>query len=215
MAPASPSRTVSRRGALGGALTLVYGPALAVAPQVVTILGDSITAGYGLSASEALPAQLQESLRRLGVTALVRGAGLSGDTTGGGLARLAFSVQPDTRLCIVALGGNDLLRGLEPSLVRANLEGIVRRLRARRMGVLVAGVVAPEVIGSAYARAFTHAFADAARAQGAAFYPDLLAGVAGRPSLNQPDGIHPNAAGVRLIAGRLAPAVARVLRARR
>lgn len=181
-------------------------------PPVVTLLGDSITAGYGLRAAAALPARLQAELARLGAPARVRGAGVSGDTTADGLARVDFSVQGDTALCVVALGGNDLLQGLEPRLTRANLEQIVRRLKARHIAVVLAGLTAPRAIGAGYAREFDAVFPAVARDAGAVLYPDLLAGVARNPGLNQADGIHPNAAGVNVIAARLAPVVARSLR---
>jgi acyl-CoA thioesterase-1 len=181
---------------------------------VITLLGDSITAGYGLRAKDALPAQLQLALGRIGVEATVRGAGVSGDTTAGGLGRVDFSVQADTDLCIVALGGNDLLQGLEPRSTRANLEGIVRRLKARRIRALVCGVRAPRRLSAGYAREFNAVFPDVARAEGVPDYPDLLAGVELDPGLNQGDGIHPNARGVKIIAARLAPVVARALGSR-
>jgi acyl-CoA thioesterase-1 len=182
------------------------------AAPVVTMLGDSITAGYGLRAGAALPARLQAALTRLGAQAQVRGAGVSGDTTADGLARVDFSVQGDTALCVVALGGNDLLQGLDPRTTRANLEAIVRRLKARHITVVVAGLQAPRAIGAAYARDFDAVFPAVAHDTGAFLYPDLLAGVARIPSLNQADGIHPNPAGVDIIAARLAPVVARSLR---
>ena len=122
-----------------------------------------------------------------------------------------FSVQPDTRLCIVALGGNDLLRGLDPRQTRANLTGIVEKLRRRRIRVMIAGLKAPPVIGAGYAGEFDRTFPEVARATGAELYPNLLAGVAAVPSLNQGDGIHPNARGVSVIVAGLAPAVARSL----
>jgi acyl-CoA thioesterase-1 len=170
-----------------------------------------ITAGYGLGARDALPVQLQLALGRIGVEAEVRGAGVSGDTTAGGLGRVDFSVQPDTELCIVALGGNDLLQGLDPRSTRANLEGIVRRLRARRIRSLVCGVRAPQRLSAGYAREFNAVFPEVARAEGVPVYPDLLAGVEMSPGLNQGDGIHPNARGVKIICARLAPVVARAL----
>jgi len=199
----------NRRLSIALLLSAMAGPVLAARPPVVTILGDSITAGYGLAASDALPARLQQALNARGVSAVVRGAGVSGDTTGDGLARLDFSVQADTSLCLVALGGNDLLRGLDPALTRANLTTIIRRLKARHISVLVAGIAAPPAIGVAYARDFDAVFRQVARSQNVPLYPDLLAGAAG---LKQPDGIHPSAAGVRVIAGRLAPVVAKSLR---
>jgi acyl-CoA thioesterase-1 len=186
-------------------------PALAARGKVVTILGDSITAGLGLPATEALPAQLHLALNRLGVANVVRGSGVSGDTTAGGAARVDFSVQPDTAVVVVALGGNDLLQGLDPRVIRANLEKILARLAARRMGVVLAGITAPPEIGRSYAREFNAVFADLARSRRLEFYPDLLAGVERNPALKQADGLHPNAAGVRLIAGRLAPIVAKAL----
>ena len=145
----------------------------------------------------------------------MRSAGVSGDTTGNGLARVDFSVQPDTSLCVVALGGNDLLRGLEPSETRSNLTRIVEKLQHRRIRVLIAGLKAPPVIGAGYARDFDRVFPEVAHTTGADLYPDLLAGVAGVSALNQADGIHPNPRGVAMIVARLAPTVARSLGRRR
>ena len=206
----SPDRFFIRRALIAGIASLTVEPALAAAHrQVVTILGDSITAGLGLPAAAALPAQLQAALARLKVAAVVRGAGVSGDTTADGRARLDFSVQSDTAVCVVALGGNDLLQGLDPKSTRANLEAIVRRLKARRIRVVLAGLTAPRAVGAHYAREFDAVFPAVAQAEHAPIYPDLMAGVG--PGLRQRDGIHPNAAGVRVIAGRLAPLVARTL----
>jgi acyl-CoA thioesterase-1 len=181
---------------------------------VVTVLGDSITAGYGLPAAQALPAQLEAALAALGVPARVRAAGVSGDTTAGGLARLDFSVQPDTAVCVVVLGGNDLLQGVEPAETRANLDRIVKRLKARRISVVLAGGRAPGRSLGAYGRAFDQVFPAVAATNRIALAPDLLAGISDRPEMKQADGLHPNAAGARLIARRLAPEVARALRAR-
>jgi acyl-CoA thioesterase-1 len=202
----------TRRGWLVGALAAAGTVAATRAPPVVTLLGDSITAGYGLRASAALPTRLQAEMARLGVATQVRGAGVSGDTTADGLARVDFSVQSDTAVCVVALGGNDLLQGLEPSVTRANLDQIVRRLRARHIAVVLAGLTVPRAMGAGYARDFDAVFPAVARDTGASLYPDLLAGVARVSGLNQADGIHPNAAGVNVIAARLAPVVARSLR---
>lgn len=177
---------------------------------VVALLGDSITAGYGLPAKDALPAQLEAALAAAGTPARVRAAGVSGDTTAGALARVDFSIQDDTDLCVVALGGNDLLQGIEPATMRANLEGIITRLKARNIPVLLAGMQAPPSYG-AYATDFAAVFEGLARDHDVALYPFLLDGVALDPALNQDDGIHPNAAGVKVIAQRLAPAVAGAL----
>ena len=181
---------------------------------MVTILGDSITAGLGLPAAQALPAQLAAALQRLGAPATVRGAGVSGDTTAAGLARADFSVQRDTDVCIVALGGNDLLQGLDPSDTQANLDAIVRKLKARRIGVVLAGLSAPAAVGAGYVRDFEATFPTVARRERVLLYPDLLAGVGQNPALHQRDGIHPNAAGVAIIARGLAPTVAKALRTR-
>jgi acyl-CoA thioesterase-1 len=199
--------------ALAALASLPAAPALA-APKVVTILGDSITAGLGLPAKAALPAQLQVELRKLGADVVVRGAGVSGDTTGNGLARVDFSVRPDTAVCVVALGANDMMQGIEPAVVRANLDRIVRRLKARKNTVVLAGMHAPLQMGGTYSRQFNAVFADLAKAHGVAFYPALLAGVMGAPQLNQDDGVHPNAAGARIIARKLAPVVAKALNGR-
>lgn len=175
---------LTRRHLIAAALATPL-PALAAGKPVVTILGDSITAGFGLPASAAFPARLQAELARLGKTALIRPAGVSGDTTAGGLARVDFSVQKDTSLCIVALGGNDLLQGLKPGTTKANLDAIVKRLKARKIRVLLAGLTAPPAIGGGYAREFNAVFPAVAKAQGVALYPNLLAGAAG---LTQRDG---------------------------
>lgn len=210
--PYAPTPRLDRRqliaalGALGAA-----GSAHAAPRPVITLFGDSITAGFGLRAADALPAQLQLALQRRGVTALVRGAGVSGDTTQAGLARVDFSVQPDTRLAVVALGGNDLLRGVDPKRTEANLNQIIAKLKARRIKVLLVGLTAPRAAGASYARDFNALFSRVARRNGVRLHPDLLAGVAGLPALNQQDRIHPNAAGVKVIANRLAPSVAQAL----
>jgi acyl-CoA thioesterase I len=211
---AAPRHT--RRAFLAWPLAAAASPALA-APRlkVVTVLGDSITAGYGLPARAALPYQLQLALMSMGVPALVRAAGVSGDTTAGGLARVDFSVQKDTDLAVVALGANDLLSGLDPKKTRANLDSIVARLQRRRIGVLLTGIVAPVEVGGGYARDFNAVFPSVARARGVPLYRNLLDGVAQRPALNQPDGIHPNARGAQIIAAKLAPLVAKALAARR
>jgi acyl-CoA thioesterase-1 len=204
-----PDPQITRRGLAGLAALMLA--AKAPAP-VITMLGDSITAGLGLPAADALPAQLAQALARLGVPAVVRGAAVSGDTSADALARVDFSVQSDTRLCLVALGGNDLLQGIEPARVKANLIAIVRRLKARQIAVVLAGMRAPSAIGSAYAREFNAVFPAVAAEEGVRLYPFLLEGVAADPRLNQADGLHPNAAGVKIIAQRLAPALAKALR---
>lgn len=213
MADTSPPH-LTRRLVLAGGLALPATRAFAARGQVVTMLGDSITAGYGLPAQAALPAQLHQAILKLGVANVVRGAGVSGDTTAGGAARVDFSVQPDTEVCVVALGGNDLLRGLDTRATKANLARILTRLKQRRIGIVLAGLKAPPEIGGGYVRDFNAIFPALAKAYGVTLYPDLLAGVGRNRVLNQNDGIHPNARGVMLIANGLAPVVARALKAR-
>lgn len=200
-----------RRALLALPLAALAGPSRAARGKVVTILGDSITAGLGLPAAQALPAQLHLALNRLGVANIVRGAGVSGDTTAGGAARMDFSIRPDTAVVVVALGANDLLQGIDPRVTRANLDRILNRLKARHMAAVLAGVRAPPEISSRYARDFNAMFADAAKRHGVAFVPNFLEGVDRNPRLKQSDGLHPNAQGVQLIARRLAPVVARVM----
>lgn len=203
---------------LGAVLAGLLPGIAAAAParrRVVTLLGDSITAGYGLPAKASLPYQLEAALGGSAAGVRVRGAGVSGDTTADGLARVDFSVQPDTDVCVVALGGNDLLQGGDPKRVRANLDKIVRRLKARGITVVLVGLKAPSVIGAGYAREFDAVFPALAKAHGVAFVPNLLAGVAMDSRFNQRDGIHPNAAGVKVIAARLAPLIAQALKTRR
>jgi acyl-CoA thioesterase-1 len=209
----APFPHISRRAiviAVGGAL-ISGGVRAAPGPKIVTLLGDSITAGYGLAQKDALPAQLELALQRLGMAVHVRGAGVSGDTTADALARVDFSVGPDTALCLVELGGNDLLQGADPAQTKANLIAILAKLRARHIKAALTGMRAPMQIGASFAHDFNAAFPAAAEAGRAALYPFLLEGVAGNPALLQGDHIHPNAAGVKIIAARLAPFVAKTL----
>jgi len=196
-----------------GALTLA-GAAQAREPDgtlVVTMLGDSLTAGYGLNARDAIPARLQEALIAQGLKVKVRPAGVSGDTSADGLARVDFSVRPDTDLCLVVLGGNDRRQGVEPKMVKANLDGIVAKLKARHIRAMLVGVKAPPAMGADYAREVDAVVPSLGRADDAPAFPDLLGKVALDRSLNQGDGIHPNPQGVRQVVARLAPAVAAAL----
>ncbi|MBO9560133.1 MAG: arylesterase [Caulobacter sp.] len=209
-------RFLDRRRALIGLAAVSQIAATPVVPPkspVVTVLGDSITAGLGLPARDAMPAQLQAALTRMNVFARVRAAGVPGDTSAGGLARVNRSVAPDTALCVVALGGNDLLQGVEPRVTKANLRAILQSLRDRGISTVLVGVGAPTLLGPAYAREFNAVYPALAREFGAPLYPNILAGVGGSRQLMQGDGIHPNAAGARVIGERLAPLVAQALRA--
>lgn len=201
--------------ALSGAPLFAVSGAVASEPaQRLVILGDSLTAGYGLAENEAFPARLEAHLRKLGHDVAVEAAGVSGDTTAGGLARLDWSVGADTDAVIVELGGNDALRGLSPALTAENLRKIVAQLRARGLRVLLAGMWAPPNMGRDYADAFNAIFPGIAAEYEVPLYPFFLDGVAADPQLNQADMIHPNAAGVEIIVERIAPYVIALLGSR-
>nr|WP_246422951.1 arylesterase [Roseospira visakhapatnamensis] len=186
---------------------LVYANGASADPLRLLALGDSLTAGYGLTREDAFPAQLQAALTARGHAVMVLDAGVSGDTTAGGRARLDWVLADDPDAAIVALGGNDGLRGLDPAGTRDNLSAIVGRLQAEGIPVLIAGMLAPPNLGPDYGSAFNAVFPEVAAETGALFYPFFLAGVAADPALNQPDGIHPTAEGVGVIVDGILPAV--------
>lgn len=201
-----------RRASLGFGLFLLAGAPLAraqqPAPVTLMILGDSITAGYGLPEAEAWPVKLQQALQAAGKPVRVIGAGVSGDTTAGGKARLDWAMADKPDAVIVALGGNDGLRGLPPPASQANLEDILARLKAQGVPVLLAGMLAPPNLGADYGRDFAAIYQNLAKAHPeAVFYPFLLDGVAGEERLNQPDRIHPSPVGVAVMIERMMPAV--------
>ncbi len=173
-------------------------------PRVV-VLGDSLTVGLGLPATEAYPSLLQRRLDAGGYDFEVVNAGVSGDTSAGGLSRLDWSLDGDVRILIVALGGNDGLRGLPPDEMRRNIAEIIRRAHARDIAVLLAGMESLTNMGPDYQRRFRDVFPALAREHGVSFLPFLLEGVAGRADLNQSDGIHPTAEGARVIADHVWP----------
>jgi len=201
------------RPALVALVLTVAAPLLAAAaPARILMLGDSITAGYGLAPEDALPRQLQDRLRKDGVDATVLDAGVSGDTTAGGRSRLAWSLADKPTHVIVALGGNDLLRAIDPKDTRANLDAILAELKSRSIPTMLVGMMAPANLGRAYAADFDPIYPELAKKYGARLYPFLLDGVALDAKLNQQDGIHPNAQGVRVIVDRLAPQVEMLIR---
>jgi acyl-CoA thioesterase-1 len=173
--------------------------------RVIVALGDSLTAGFGVAPEEAWPAVVDARLRREGYPYRVVNAGVSGDTTAGGLRRVDWVLRNRPEVAVVALGANDGLRGLGTDAMRANLLAIVERLRDGGARVLVAGMQVPPNYGAAYARAFRAVFPEIARRTGSALMPFLLDGVAADPRLNLADGIHPNAAGHRAIAEHVWP----------
>jgi acyl-CoA thioesterase I len=195
---------------LCAALLLAAGEARA--EGVVAVLGDSLTAGLGVTADEAFPARLQARLRAEGYDYRVVNAGVSGDTTAGGLRRVDWVLRAKPDVVIVALGANDGLRGLSPQAMRANLEAIIERLQAAGARVLLAGMRLPPNYGAEYTKEFEAVFPEVARRAKVALMPFLLNGVAADPRLNQPDGIHPTAAGQQLIADRVWPYLRPLLR---
>jgi acyl-CoA thioesterase-1 len=174
----------------------------AARPRIV-FLGDSLTAGLGLAAEESIPALLQERLDDEDYEFEVVNAGVSGDTSAGGLSRLDWSLDGDVRVLVIELGGNDGLRGLPVATLRQNLSTIITRAKQRGVTVLLTGMEAPPNYGAAYTTEFRQVFRDLAREHEVAFFPFFLDGVAGDPALNQRDGIHPNPEGARLIERKL------------
>lgn len=185
-------------------------------PVKIVVLGDSLSAGFGLPADAAFPAILEHALKAKDIAATVANAGVSGDTASGGLGRLDWSVPDGTDAVILELGANDALRGIDPKLTKAALDGILSKLGDRRIVVLLAGMQAPRNMGPDYVRAFDAIFPALASTHPVVFYPFFLDGVATDPKLNQGDGMHPNAAGVGVIVARILPQVEELVsRARR
>jgi len=177
------------------------------APAKIVVLGDSLSAGFGLPAEAAFPAKLAEALKAKGVAASVANAGVSGDTSSGGLSRLDWSVPDGTEAVILELGANDALRGIDPALTRKALGEIARRLSRRHILVLLCGMRAPRNMGPDYVQAFDAIFPALAAEENLLFYPFFLDGVATDPKLNQRDGLHPTAAGVDVIVAGIMPKV--------
>jgi len=188
------------------------GSSMAVAQPIrLLALGDSLTAGYGLALDDAFPARLQRALKAEGRDVEVINAGVSGDTAAAGRARLEWALGAKPDAAIVELGANDALRGLDPELTYANLDAILTRLERDRVPVLLAGMLAPPNLGAEYGGRFKDAFARLARAHDVVFYPFFLDGVAAKPALALPDGLHPNPRGVDVIVERILPSVRRLL----
>jgi len=180
-------------------------------PIKIVVLGDSLSAGLGLSAAAAFPARLQKALEVKGINVDMINAGVSGDTASGGRERLDWSVPEGTQAVILELGANDALRGIDPESVRANLDAMIGRIKASGAKLLLAGMQAPPNWGTAYKKRFDALYPELAKAHGVALYPFFLDGVAMEPGLNQPDGLHPNARGVAALVDRIAPYVAKLL----
>jgi len=200
------------RALVAAGLWLMIGgtPVFARVP-VILDFGDSLTAGYGLAPEQAFPARLQAALGQQGIEVRVINAGVSGDTTAGGLARLDWALADKPDLVILALGANDALRGIAPATVRDNLDKMIQKIEANGAKVLLVGMLAPPNWGAEYESAFDRIFPDLAKVHDVQLYPFFLEGVAMKPELNQPDGLHPNERGVAVLVDRLAPVIARLV----
>jgi acyl-CoA thioesterase-1 len=176
-------------------------------PVKIVALGDSLVAGYQLQAADTFSVRLEQALRRKGLAVEIANAGVSGDTSSGGLARIDWSVPEGTDAVILELGANDMLRGVDPKVTREALETIIRKLKERRIEVLLCGMLAPPNLGADYARAYNPIYPQLAAAHDVLFYPFFLDGVATNAKLNLGDGMHPNADGVAAIVERILPKV--------
>ena len=176
-------------------------------PIKMVVLGDSLSAGLGLSASAAFPERLEKSLKTKGIVVDMINAGVSGDTSSGGRDRLDWSVPEGTEAVILELGANDALRGIDPAVTRAALTDILARLKARRIAVMLCGMVAPPNYGSDYSARFNAIYPELAKSFGVPLYPFFLEGVAADARLNQADGLHPTAEGVDVIVKNIMPTV--------
>jgi acyl-CoA thioesterase-1 len=182
------------------------------APAIrILALGDSLTAGFGLAPEEAFPARLERALRAEGREVSLINAGVSGDTSAGGKARLDWALAAKPTLAILELGANDGLRGLDPKLTHANLDFILKRFKAAGVPVLLTGMLAPPNYGKDFEAEFKAVFTRLAAEHDVVFYPFFLDGVAGDPRLSLPDGLHPNAKGVEVIVERILPSVRKLL----
>jgi acyl-CoA thioesterase I len=197
-----------------GLILLAPGTALAQAtaaretkPVKMVVLGDSLSAGLGLSVSAAFPARLQKALQSKGIAVDMINAGVSGDTASGGRDRLDWSVPEGTEAVILELGANDALRGVDPKVTRTALTDILTRLKARKIAVLLCGMVAPPNYGPDYSARFNVIYSDLAKSFGVPLYPFFLEGVAAEARLNQADGLHPTAEGVDVIVKNILPSV--------
>jgi acyl-CoA thioesterase I len=197
-------------GALLLGLSVVSVTAAARVPEILAF-GDSLTAGLGLPAEQAFPARLEARLKAEGIDARVINAGVSGDTTTDGLARLDWALAEKPDLVILELGANDMLRGIDPRIVRANLDAMIDKITASGAKILLLGMKAPPNWGEHYQQKFDRIYPALARAHGVALYPFFLDGVAMEPTLNQPDGLHPNERGVGVLVDRIAPVVAKLI----
>jgi acyl-CoA thioesterase I len=202
-------RWVGIRKLLAAIALSLLAPAAAAAdePCRIAVLGDSLTSSYGLDLAQGFPARLEQRLAEAGFDCTVLDAGVTGDTSAGGRARLDWLLADEPSHVIVELGGNDALRALPPDEMERNLDAIIARLQAEGIPVLLAGMLAPPNLGPAYGREFAAVFPRLAERHDVPLYPFFLDGVAGDPDLNQPDGIHPSPAGIERIVEGILPFV--------
>lgn len=177
------------------------------------MLGDSLTAGYGLVKGQSVPAQLDVALKAAGLDVTIINAGVSGDTSAGGRARLGWALVDHPRGLIIELGANDGLRGLDPEQTHENLDAIISEAKAKNMQILLTGMLAPPNLGPEYGAEFNQIYSDLAKQHQVALYPFFLDGVVANPTLNQDDGMHPNPDGVQIIVEKIMPAVKALIRA--
>ncbi len=187
------------------------GTAVAAQPVKILAMGTSLTQGYGLPPGTEFTVQLQAALKRAGIDAVVTNAGVSGDTSAGGLARLDWSLADHPDAVILELGGNDMLRGIAPGETEKNLRAILARLKAAHVKVLLTGMHAQRNLGADYVKEFDAIYPRLAKDYNVLFYPFILDGVALNPKLNQADGMHPNPAGVKIIVARILPLVKKLV----
>ncbi|MEM6901749.1 MAG: arylesterase [Pseudomonadota bacterium] len=190
---------------------MVPAPAGAAEPVRLMLYGDSLLAGYGLAEEQTFEAQLENALAENGYTVEIINASVSGDTTAGGVSRLDWALGDQPDAVILALGGNDILRAIDPASTRDNLTAMMQRFDAEGIPVLLAGMRAPTSLGPEYQAAFDPIYAELALEYEAAYYPFLLDGVAGDRTLNQADGIHPNPAGAKAMVERMLPSIQALL----
>nr|WP_250646683.1 arylesterase [Pseudemcibacter aquimaris] len=198
---------------LFGSLYAATLPSHAQEIKKILAFGDSLTAGYGLGPGEGFTDQLQRTLIDLGTNVEVANAGVSGDTSSGGLSRLEWVLAstPDVDLVILALGANDALRGIQPEITRKNIDEMVSILKNKEIPVLIAGMIAPPNLGPVYGEKFNTIYPDTAKKYEVPLYPFFLDGVAGFIELNQNDRIHPNIKGVKIITTKMAPSIINAL----
>lgn len=204
-APSRRKLFLASLAALCAAAWFLHGPEAAADPLTIVAFGDSLTVGLGLPTQDAFPSKLTAALKAKGYDVAIVNAGVSGDTTSAALARLDWSVPAGTQAVILEFGANDAFRGVLPAIVSQNLDEIIRRLKARQVEVLLAGMYAPRNLGADYVAAFDAIYPALAKKYGLILVPFFLKGVAGNAALNQADGIHPTAAGVDVVVKTVLP----------